>query len=130
MTGVSESQPTCLTLDFVNNNVSTVCVCVLSPATEAHDDDGLPHTLEHLIFLGSEDYPYKVSQSVLHCLYLSPGTLYEQLIVSLSRCSFTKHMLSDILSHSDSVTVSLFFSSVRLSLSLHLLSIDLFLPVL
>lgn len=22
-------------------------------------DDGLPHTLEHLIFLGSESYPYK-----------------------------------------------------------------------
>ena len=29
-------------------------------ATEAHDDDGLPHTLEHLVFLGSEDFPYKV----------------------------------------------------------------------
>lgn len=28
-------------------------------ATEAHDDDGLPHTLEHLIFTGSEKYPYK-----------------------------------------------------------------------
>ncbi|XP_065176608.1 uncharacterized protein C05D11.1-like [Sycon ciliatum] len=28
-------------------------------ATEAHDDDGLPHTLEHLVFLGSEKYPYK-----------------------------------------------------------------------
>lgn len=28
-------------------------------ATEAHDDDGLPHTLEHLIFLGTETYPYK-----------------------------------------------------------------------
>ena len=28
-------------------------------ATEAHDDDGLPHTLEHLVFLGSEEYPYK-----------------------------------------------------------------------
>jgi len=28
-------------------------------ATEAHDDDGLPHTLEHLIFLGSEQYPFK-----------------------------------------------------------------------
>jgi len=28
-------------------------------ATEASDDDGLPHTLEHLIFLGSEDYPFK-----------------------------------------------------------------------
>ena len=30
-------------------------------ATEAHDDDGLPHTLEHLVFMGSEKYPYKVS---------------------------------------------------------------------
>ena len=28
-------------------------------ATEAFTEDGLPHTLEHLIFLGSEDYPYK-----------------------------------------------------------------------
>jgi len=27
--------------------------------TEAHDNDGLPHTLEHLIFMGSEDHPYK-----------------------------------------------------------------------
>ena len=31
-------------------------------ATEAHDDDGLPHTLEHLVFMGSENYPYKVLQ--------------------------------------------------------------------
>jgi Zn-dependent M16 (insulinase) family peptidase len=29
-----------------------------SLATEASDDDGLPHTLEHMIFLGSEDYPF------------------------------------------------------------------------
>ena len=29
-------------------------------ATEAETEDGLPHTLEHLIFLGSEKYPYKV----------------------------------------------------------------------
>ena len=28
-------------------------------ATEARSDDGLPHTLEHLVFLGSEKYPYK-----------------------------------------------------------------------
>lgn len=28
-------------------------------ATEAHDDDGLPHTLEHIVFMGSEKYPYK-----------------------------------------------------------------------
>ncbi|CAG8476237.1 27765_t:CDS:2 [Dentiscutata erythropus] len=27
--------------------------------TEATDDDGCPHTLEHLVFLGSELYPYK-----------------------------------------------------------------------
>lgn len=37
-----------------------VCVIYLFEATEAHDDDGLPHTLEHLVFMGSEDYPYKV----------------------------------------------------------------------
>lgn len=35
---------------FIHNSFSV---------TEALDDDGLPHTLEHLIFLGSEDYPYK-----------------------------------------------------------------------
>ena len=35
------------------------CIYSIS-ATEAHDDDGLPHTLEHLIFMGSEDYPFKV----------------------------------------------------------------------
>ncbi|EPZ31092.1 Peptidase M16 domain-containing protein [Rozella allomycis CSF55] len=28
-------------------------------ATEAHDDDGCPHVLEHLVFLGSHTYPYK-----------------------------------------------------------------------
>ena len=27
--------------------------------TQTMDNDGLPHILEHLIFLGSEDYPYK-----------------------------------------------------------------------
>ena len=31
-------------------------------ATEAHDHDGLPHTLEHLVFMGSEAYPHKVLQ--------------------------------------------------------------------
>jgi hypothetical protein len=37
--------------------------CKFSSATEAHDDDGLPHTLEHLVFMGSEKYPYKVLHS-------------------------------------------------------------------
>ncbi|EFA82260.1 hypothetical protein PPL_04683 [Heterostelium album PN500] len=33
--------------------------CQIFLATETHSHDGCPHTLEHLIFLGSEDYPYK-----------------------------------------------------------------------
>jgi len=32
---------------------------VLSSETAPLDGDGLPHTLEHLVFMGSEDYPYK-----------------------------------------------------------------------
>lgn len=43
-------------------------------ATEAHDDDGLPHTLEHLIFLGSEKYPYKGVLDMLANRCLSSGT--------------------------------------------------------
>lgn len=36
-----------------------------APSPQAHDDDGLPHTLEHLVFLGSEDHPYKVAANLL-----------------------------------------------------------------
>ncbi|XP_045129577.1 uncharacterized protein C05D11.1-like [Portunus trituberculatus] len=43
-------------------------------ATEAHDDDGLPHTLEHLIFLGSEEYPYKGILDLLANRCLASGT--------------------------------------------------------
>ncbi|XP_055703714.1 uncharacterized protein C05D11.1-like isoform X2 [Phlebotomus papatasi] len=43
-------------------------------ATEAHDDDGLPHTLEHLIFLGSELYPYKGVLDLLANRCLASGT--------------------------------------------------------
>lgn len=42
--------------------------------TEAHDDDGLPHTLEHLIFLGSELYPYKGVLDLLANRCLASGT--------------------------------------------------------
>ena len=38
-------------------------------ATEAFDNDGLPHTLEHLIFRGSEDYPYKETLDNLAARY-------------------------------------------------------------
>ncbi|XP_031560013.1 uncharacterized protein C05D11.1-like [Actinia tenebrosa] len=43
-------------------------------ATEAHDDDGLPHTLEHLVFMGSEDYPYKGLLDLLANRCLAQGT--------------------------------------------------------
>ena len=43
-------------------------------ATEAHDDDGLPHTLEHLIFLGSKKFPYKGVLDLLANRCLSSGT--------------------------------------------------------
>lgn len=43
-------------------------------ATEAHDDDGLPHTLEHLIFLGSQDWPFKGVLDLIANRCLSSGT--------------------------------------------------------
>uniref|UniRef100_A0AAG5D1U2 Peptidase M16C associated domain-containing protein n=1 Tax=Anopheles atroparvus TaxID=41427 RepID=A0AAG5D1U2_ANOAO len=43
-------------------------------ATEARDDDGLPHTLEHLIFLGSEKYPYKGILDLVANRCLASGT--------------------------------------------------------
>ncbi|XP_073242896.1 uncharacterized protein C05D11.1-like [Porites lutea] len=43
-------------------------------ATEAHDDDGLPHTLEHLVFMGSENYPYKGLLDLLANRCLAQGT--------------------------------------------------------
>ncbi|XP_064616831.1 uncharacterized protein C05D11.1-like [Liolophura sinensis] len=43
-------------------------------ATEAHNDDGLPHTLEHLVFMGSEDYPYKGVLDLLANRCLASGT--------------------------------------------------------
>lgn len=43
-------------------------------ATEAHDDDGLPHTLEHLVFMGSDCYPYKGILDVLANRCLGTGT--------------------------------------------------------
>lgn len=42
--------------------------------TETLDDDGLPHTLEHLIFLGSEDYPYKGVLDLVANRCLASGT--------------------------------------------------------
>ena len=43
-------------------------------STETHDDDGCPHTLEHLVFLGSEKYPYKGVLDRLANRSLAQGT--------------------------------------------------------
>lgn len=45
-----------------------------SLATEALDDDGLPHTLEHMVFLGSEDYPYAGVLDILANKIFAAGT--------------------------------------------------------
>uniref|UniRef100_UPI00358F5AD4 uncharacterized protein C05D11.1-like isoform X2 n=1 Tax=Myxine glutinosa TaxID=7769 RepID=UPI00358F5AD4 len=67
------------------SNVSGISVCLANVegplvsghfclATEAHDDDGLPHTLEHLVFMGSEKYPYKGVLDMLANRCLAQGT--------------------------------------------------------
>uniref|UniRef100_A0AC35TMD5 Presequence protease, mitochondrial n=1 Tax=Rhabditophanes sp. KR3021 TaxID=114890 RepID=A0AC35TMD5_9BILA len=46
----------------------------LSFPTEAKSDDGLPHTLEHLVFMGSKTYPYKGVLDVIANRCLASGT--------------------------------------------------------
>ncbi|CAK9022306.1 Uncharacterized protein C05D11.1 [Durusdinium trenchii] len=46
----------------------------VAAAQEAFDDFGCPHTLEHLIFLGSEQYPFKGVLDVLANRCLAQGT--------------------------------------------------------
>ena len=43
-------------------------------ATEAQDDAGCPHTLEHLVFMGSKLYPYKGFLDMLATRNLANGT--------------------------------------------------------
>ncbi|KAI8327052.1 Metalloenzyme, LuxS/M16 peptidase-like protein [Choanephora cucurbitarum] len=43
-------------------------------ATESFDDFGCPHTLEHLVFLGSEQYPYKGVLDLLANRAIAQGT--------------------------------------------------------
>ncbi|ORE01778.1 hypothetical protein BCV72DRAFT_235791 [Rhizopus microsporus var. microsporus] len=46
----------------------------LTLATRVNDDNGCPHILEHLIFLGSEKYPYKGTLDLLAPRAYAPGT--------------------------------------------------------
>lgn len=57
--------------------MSSICFTInhyAKLATEEDSDDGLPHTLEHLIFLGSEEYPYKGVLDLLANRCLASGT--------------------------------------------------------
>ena len=56
--GKYRSKRTGLTV-FLSRSETPIVNGYFCLATEAFDNDGLPHTLEHLIFRGSEDYPYK-----------------------------------------------------------------------
>lgn len=59
---------------YVCNAAGPVIEGYFSLATEANDDDGLPHTLEHMIFLGSEDYPYAGVLDILANKVYAAGT--------------------------------------------------------
>ncbi|CDK28581.1 unnamed protein product [Kuraishia capsulata CBS 1993] len=47
------------------NQASPIVNGYFAVATEIHNDSGCPHTLEHLIFMGSKKYPYKGLLDVL-----------------------------------------------------------------
>ncbi|TKR78018.1 hypothetical protein L596_018892 [Steinernema carpocapsae] len=47
---------------------------LISFATETNSDDGLPHTLEHLVFMGSKQYPWKGVLDVIANRCLASGT--------------------------------------------------------
>lgn len=59
---------------YYNISIKKTYLLIFAIATEAHDDDGLPHTLEHLIFLGSEKFPYKGVLDLLANRCLASGT--------------------------------------------------------
>ncbi|KIH59803.1 peptidase, M16 family [Ancylostoma duodenale] len=46
----------------------------ISFATEADSDDGLPHTLEHLVFMGSKKFPFKGFLDIVANRCLAQGT--------------------------------------------------------
>ncbi|EST04590.1 Peptidase M16, C-terminal domain protein [Kalmanozyma brasiliensis GHG001] len=53
-----KSRKTGLTVLWANFD-SPLLNCYMTLASEIFEDSGVPHTLEHLIFLGSDLYPYK-----------------------------------------------------------------------
>ncbi|KAG5670312.1 hypothetical protein PVAND_000588 [Polypedilum vanderplanki] len=59
---------------YIAQVYSPVVSSYLGLVTETDNNSGLPHTLEHLVFLGSEDYPYKGVLDLLANRSLANGT--------------------------------------------------------
>ena len=82
-------------------------------ATEEDSDDGLPHTLEHLVFLGSEDYPYKGVLDLLANRSLANGTsMFEMwpkiFLFKFHKCEiFLHHQISDAWTETDNTVYTL-----------------------
>lgn len=89
-----------------------------SLATEAFDDDGLPHTLEHMIFLGSKDYPYAgVLDTLANKIYASGTNAWTDVdnttytLSTVEKCGFLQllpvyldHILYPLLNESGYIT--------------------------
>lgn len=71
------SKNTGLTVAVAQQQNTPLCHGFFSLSTEAHDDDGLPHTLEHLIFMGSKKYPFKGVLDLLSSRSVSKFSLLE-----------------------------------------------------
>lgn len=62
-------------------------------STEAQDDDGLPHTLQYMVFQGSEKYPYKGVLNLMANRCLASGT--DSLTTNSHTYYTTSHVGSD-----------------------------------
>ncbi len=67
------SRKTGLTVLWANFD-SPLLNCYMTLASEIFEDSGVPHTLEHLIFLGSDLYPFKVFSNTLANRAFASGT--------------------------------------------------------
>lgn len=80
------SSKTGLSITYINQP-SPVVNGYFAVATECVDDSGCPHTLEHLVFMGSHKYPYKgLLDTVGNRLYLSTNawTAVDQTVYTLT----------------------------------------------
>lgn len=104
-----KSQRTGMQLVLINRQ--SPCVQgYFAVATEANDNSGCPHTLEHIVFMGSQKYPYKGLLDKLGSTQLSSTnafTAQDRTCYSLSTAGFEgfKNLLPVYLDHVLNATV-------------------------